>query len=383
MDLLLPIIFWSSIAALFYIYAGYPLLIAGLAKLRPWQRMRQPHRGTVSVVLAIHNEAHHLQKKLKSLFNMQGADQLVEVLLGSDGSTDDTAALIAGLNDSRVRLIPFNERRGKPAVLNDLIPQARGEFVLLTDARQEFDAGFLTEALANFADERVGVVSGELVFRTDGAQSTAAEGIGLYWRYEKFLRSAESHFRGVPGATGACYLIRAKLFRPIPPTTILDDVAIPLTIVAQGARCVFERNAIAYDRPSQTPRREAIRKRRTIAGAAQLIRLYPRWLWPGAQPLWFEYVSHKLARLASPLLLIVALAVNLALLAQPHYQVTLGLQLAGYLGAVCGALMQRIGRRSAVFGPFLMFWTLNYTTLLALLDASRARYRVTWTKAGA
>lgn len=382
MDLVLPIILWSSIAALFYIYAGYPLLIAGLAKLRPLQRVRQPHRGTVSVVLALHNEAHHLQRKLDSLFNMQGADQIVEVLLGSDGSTDETATLIARLNDSRVCLIPFNERRGKPAVLNDLIPQARGEFVLLTDARQEFDAGFLTEALANFADDRVGVVSGELVFRTDGAQSTAAEGIGLYWRYEKFLRSAESRFRGVPGATGACYLIRAKLFQPIPPTTILDDVAIPLTIVAQGARCVFERKAIAYDRPSQTPRQEAIRKRRTIAGAAQLIRLYPQWLWPGAQPLWFEYVSHKLARLASPLLLIVALAVNLALLAQPLYQVTLGVQIAGYLGAAYGSLAQRFGRRSALFGPFLMFWTLNYTTLLALLDACRARYRVTWTKAG-
>lgn len=383
MELTWTILFWASLAALFYIYVGYPLLIAGLARLRPMQRIRQPHRGSVSVVLAIHNEAHHLPRKIASLFRMEGADQIVEVLLGSDGSTDETAATVAALNDPRIRLIEFRDRRGKPAILNDLIPQATGEFILLTDARQEFDPAFLTEALANFADDHVGVVSGELVFRTEGTQSTAAEGIGLYWRYEKFLRNAESRFRGVPGATGACYLIRAKLFRPIPASTILDDVAIPLSIVAQGTHCVFERGAIAFDRPSQTPQQEAIRKRRTIAGAAQLVRLFPHWLWPGAQPLWFEFVSHKLARLASPLLLIVAFVANLLLLTQPLYQVLLSLQVVGYLGAACGGWMQRTGRRSSIFGPCLMFWTLNYTTLLALLDASRSRYRVTWKKAGA
>lgn len=377
------VLFWSSIAGLAYIFAGYPLLIAALGRLRPLRRQRAFTPRAVSVVLAVHNEARNLPDKLASLVALEHADCIVEILIGSDGSTDHTTALLQSYPDPRIRLLPFVERRGKPAVLNELIPQCRGEIVLLTDARQEFDPRFLTECLADFADERVGVVSGELVLRASATHTTAAEGIGLYWRYEKFLRRSESRFRGVPGATGACYAIRRALFRPICDSTILDDVAIPLSIVQQGYRCLFEPGAIAYDNPSQSPNQEAIRKRRTIAGAAQLMRLYPQWLWPGSNPLWFEYVSHKLLRLASPLLLIAALVANACLVNTPPYAVLLSIQFSFYVTALCGWWFQQSGKKSRLFGPSLMFLTLNLTTAAALWDACRSRYRVTWQKAGA
>ena len=117
-----------------------------------------------------------------------------------------------------------------------------------------------------------------------------------------------------PCATGACIAIRRSLFRPIQDQVILDDVAIPMQIVAQGYRCVLESGAIAYDEPSQQPGQEAVRKRRTIAGAAQLLRDYPAWLNPLQNPIWFEYVSHKMLRLASPALLIGVLVSNELLL---------------------------------------------------------------------
>jgi poly-beta-1,6-N-acetyl-D-glucosamine synthase len=271
MDVALELLFWFSIASLVYIYAGYPLLVWMLGRLRRRPVLREPRTTTVSVVLVIHNEAARIHRKLDSLLAMHGAEQIVEILIGSDGSTDDSAAVVQSYPDPRVKWIPFTERRGKPSVINDLVPQATGNLVLLTDVRQDFDRDFLTAALPNFADVSVGVVSGELVFQADESTTTTGEGIGLYWRYEKFIRNAESRFRGVPGATGACYLIRRKLFRPIRSSTILDDVAIPLQIVSQGYRCLFERGAMAYDRPSAATRQEAIRKRRTIAGAAQLM----------------------------------------------------------------------------------------------------------------
>ncbi|MBI1345262.1 glycosyltransferase [bacterium] len=375
------ILFWCSIVGLGYIYAGYPLLMAGLAHCIPLRRQRQPTRKSVSIVIAAHNEARRLPDKIRSLLAMHGADQIVEILIGSDGSTDNTYEALSLIGDPRVRGIRFAERRGKPAVLNELIPQCRGEIVLLTDARQEFHAAFLTECLANFADETVGVVSGELVLKTSASTTTAGEGIGLYWKYEKFLRKAESRFRGVPGATGACYAIRRELFQPIPEVTILDDVAIPMTIINQGYRCVFEPQAIAYDVPSTSPQQEAIRKRRTIAGAAQLVRLYPAWIWPWRNRLWFEFVSHKLLRLVSPVLLIIAATANIALVNTPPYAVLLAIQFSFYVMAIAGWFAQSHGRRSKLFGPALMFLTLNLTTAVALWDAWRSRYRVTWTKA--
>jgi cellulose synthase/poly-beta-1,6-N-acetylglucosamine synthase-like glycosyltransferase len=377
----MTILFWLSVGCLAYIYAGYPLLIALLGRVCGRRVDKGPVARPVSVVLVVYNEASRIVSKLDNILSLTGAGQLVDVLVGSDGSTDDTNSLVSRHADPRVRLHAFAERRGKPAVLNDLLARCRGEIVLLVDARQELDAACLTELLANFADPTVGVVSGELMFRRRDAASAAAEGIGVYWTYEKFLRKSESRFRGVPGATGACYAIRRDLFRPIPTTTILDDVAIPLEITAQGFRCLFEPRAIAWDDPSATAGQESIRKRRTIAGAAQLVRLFPQWLLPWRQPLWFEFISHKLLRLTSPMWLTVAWLTNLWLATIPLYTALLILQLCGYLAAAWGWQRQRMGRRSRLGGPCLMFVLLNWTTAQALWDAWRSNYRVTWTRA--
>lgn len=374
-------LFWVSLGALFYIYAGYPLLVGFLARWRPTPVSKAETACSVSVVLSVYNEAPRIVSRLMNLLSIEGTEAIREIIVGSDGSTDETNELIGHIPDPRIRLVAFPVRRGKAAVLNELIPRCTGDVVLLTDVRQEFDRSCLKALLANFADPSVGVVSGELVFRPHAVNSTAAEGIGTYWRYEKMIRRWESRFRGVPGATGACYALRRCLFRPITDGTILDDVAIPMQIVCQGFRCVFEPTAIAYDDPARTPQQEAIRKRRTIAGTLQLARIYPEWLLPSRNPIWWEYVSHKLARLTSPAWLVLVFLSNLALIAQPLYRVLFVAQLAFYASAVCGWCFQQRGRRSSLFGPFLMFLSLNLTTLAAWWDAWRSQYQVTWKKA--
>ena len=380
---ILQMSYWCSLAMLAYIYVGYPLLAWARCRRStnvPEQAPTSETSAEVSIVIVAHNESRSLPAKIRSLLNSTGAERIREILIGSDGSTDDTAEVIARLHEPRVRVVNFPDRRGKPSVLNDLVPQCQAGIVLLADARQMFDPHCLQRLLRHFSDPIVGVVSGELVLRRDESQTTAAAGIGFYWKYEKFIRQCESRGRGVPGATGACYAIRKDLFCPIPESTILDDVAIPMQAVVRGYRCLLESGARIFDEPSQSTRQESIRKRRTIAGVAQLARLFPQWLLPWRNPLWFEFVSHKLLRLVSPLLIAQVLVSNLCLLELPLYRVLLMTQLGFYAAALVGWCYQVSGRGSRLFGPPLMFVALNLTTAAAIWDALFARYRVTWQK---
>jgi cellulose synthase/poly-beta-1,6-N-acetylglucosamine synthase-like glycosyltransferase len=378
MNFIWQILFWSCLAGLAYIYAGYPLLICLLSHRQRSTVSKAAMPFRVSVVIVAHNEQARLPRKIDNLLSLDGADLIDEILIGSDGSTDDTVAVVKHHADPRVKVVHFLQRRGKPAVLNDLVPRCSGELVLLSDCRQVFDREALVRLVENFADPSVGVVSGELILRRRPGETTAAQGIGFYWKYEKFIRKCESRFRGVPGATGACYVIRKSLFRPINPKLILDDVAIPLQAVLQGYRCLLEPRAVAFDEPSTHPGQEAIRKQRTIAGAAQLVREHPEWLNPSRNPIWWEFVSHKVLRLASPFLLAGALAANLLLVEFPEFQMLLALQSVFYLAALAGYVFQRVNLHSAFFGPPLMFVALNVTTALALWDALRSRYQVMW-----
>lgn len=375
---LCAVTFWFSAAMLGYIYLGYPMLVGLLARVRAKPRMRDDGQRKVSVVLAAFNEQRRLPEKIASLLASDGADRIEEIIVGSDGSTDGTAEAVRAAGDPRVRVIEFPERRGKPSILNDLVPQCRADIVLFTDARQEIHPQALGRLLSAFADPAVGVVSGELVFTPDPLATTAARGMNAYWEYEKWIRKNEASFASVPGATGALYAMRRDLFRPLQPDVLLDDVAIPMGAIAQGARCVFEEDAIVYDEPSGTPEQEAVRKRRTIAGNVQLAALQPWLLVPWRNPIWFQFVSHKMLRLLSPFFLLAAWFCNVMLHGATIYKVTLAVQTLFYLSAVAGWLAQAAGIRVGPAGAVLMFVNLNVATLLAWGDALRGKFRVAW-----
>lgn len=373
-------LFWIAVVGVLYTYAGYPLLMALLAGLVRRSPRKGPVSATFSVVMAAHNEAERLICKVRSLQQARATEHLMEILIGSDGSADQPAAAVAALGDPRVRVVEFPERRGKPAVLNDLLAQARGEIVVMMDARQAVDPEVFAQLLPNFADPRVGVVSGELVFRTPSETTATAEGMDAYWRYEKFLRRSEARFRSVPGATGAIYALRRSLFQPIPPETLLDDVAIPMQAMRQGYRCVFESGAVVYDDPSQQLDQESTRKRRTLAGNAQLVVLFPWLINPFCNPIWFEFVSHKLLRLLVPYFMLAALLANLALLGSPLYNLLAAGQLAFYLAAAAGYMAARHGRRGGLLAVPYLFVSLNVVAVLALGDVLGRRTRVQWSR---
>jgi len=336
----------------------------------------------LSVVVVAHNEAKRIEKRLENLLALDYPRDRLEILLASDGSTDGTLEIARAHEPLSVTVIAFEIRRGKPAVLNDVVPKARGEIVILADARQQFEPDAPRALLRPFADPQVGAVSGELVFTDDGAPGTAVgEGVGFYWRYEKFIRRNESRVDSTVGVTGAIYAIRRELFEPIPEDTILDDVLIPTKVARRGYRVIFEPSARAYDRAATTAKEEFTRKVRTIGGNFQLF-ARERWLLnPFRNRLWFQTISHKGLRLLGPLCLMAAFGVNLLLLDQPFYRWALTAQLLFYSAALCGYTSRNARRKIPLLSVPYVFCLLNWTTVVAFVRFATGRQRITWEKA--
>lgn len=330
MHLALAFAFWLALLMLGYLYVGYPLVAWLRARVSPRSHRREPMTPAVTVVIVAYNEANRIEGRIRNILDLDYAADRLDLIVASDGSTDDTVVRARGCADARVAVRAFPFRRGKAAVLNDIVPSARGDIVVLADARQRFERGSVKALVSNFADPSVGAVSGELILSS--GTTAAGDGACFYWRYEAFMRRCESCTDSTVGATGAMYAIRRPLFEPIPVDTILDDVLIPLRIVARGYRVLFDARARAIDGPSATGRQEFVRKARTIAGTFQLFRR-ERWLLnPFRNRIWFQTVSHKGLRLAAPLLHVVVLACSVGLRDVPLYRLMLLAQ-----GAFCGA----------------------------------------------
>jgi poly-beta-1,6-N-acetyl-D-glucosamine synthase len=375
----MPVLFWLALLVVLYAYAGYPALIALLAWLRPGRPIGKASISPpVSVIVIARNEETALDEKLANCLALDYPADRLEVLVVSDGSEDRTAAIAAGFAPRGVRLLDLERAGGKAAALNRAVPQASGEVLLLTDARQRLDAGALRSLVAHFADPSVGAVSGELHLAPPTAPSASA-GVGAYWSFEKMVRRAESRFDSTVGVTGAIYALRKELFRPLDERTILDDVAIPMEVVLRGYRVLFEPGAAAWDRIPQDAAREYRRKVRTLAGNYQLVRLRPALLDPRRNRLLWQLVSHKLARLAVPWCLLVLLLTSavLAPRGEPYRTALLG-QLALYLLAGLATVFQRRGRAPRLLSMPYAFVLLNVAAGAALFGFLRGTESAAW-----
>lgn len=306
--------FWVSAAAITFTFAGYPALMLLLARLRPVPERADSGAAppAVTAILCVHDAADLVAGKLRNLLQLEHPRDRLEVVVACDGCTDATADACRSLGDPRITVLEFPERRGKAACLGDAVAVARGEVLLMVDVRQRIEPCALRRLLRRLADPGVGAVSGELCFESPDA--AFGRSVDAYWRYEKLIRNAESRSGSVVGATGALYAMRRTLFDPIPQGTVLDDVLVPMQVVAKGYRVAFEPGAVAWDWASRSPGQERRRKVRTLAGNLQLLALAPWLMRPRANPAWFRFVSHKLMRLAAPWLLCVLL-VSTAVLA--------------------------------------------------------------------
>ena len=372
------LVFWLSAVTIVYVYFGYPVLLAVWARLRPRPPIRTRDAAaplpSVSIVIAARNEAARLPARIDNILAQAYPADRLQVIVVSDGSTDHTSAVLATFGSAVETLaVPA---RGKAAALNAGVARATGEFVAFADARQMFAPDAIAELVAPFTDPTVGGVTGELLLDCEAAEvpgrrrggqrrttsqarchqddqhpdrratadrrgrdvSTAADGVGLYWRYEKHLRRLESAVGSTLGATGAIYALRRSLYRSLPEDTILDDVLTPMRTVLTGYRVIFSERAFAFDRVAPDVDTEWRRKIRTLAGNIQILGQEPRLLIPFVNPVWLQYLSHKVGRLLMPYALLALFTASLVLAGEsPVYAITLiglcGLCLLGGYGA--------------------------------------------------
>jgi cellulose synthase/poly-beta-1,6-N-acetylglucosamine synthase-like glycosyltransferase len=372
-------IFWSMAVLVVYAYVGYGGLIWLLARVRPRPVHQSDATPVVSVIVVAFNEEKRIAARLQNLLALAYSPERLEIIVVSDGSTDGTVRL-ARRFEPRVRVIACERRRGKPAVLNEVIPSARGRIVVLADARQRFDRHAVAALVRPFADPSVGAVSGELVLLKEGETETAVDGTAMYWSYEKLIRWSESRFDSSVGATGAIYALRRDLFRPIPEATVLDDVLIPMSIVRQGYRVLFEPTARAFDWRMPHARDEFGRKVRTLAGNFQLFATACWLLDPRTNRLWLQTLSHKGLRLILPLIYAVLLLANVFLLDRWMYRAAFAGETLFLAAALAGQLIPRLRRAVPVIVLPYTICFLTWATVIGFLRFATGRQRVTWAR---
>jgi len=370
--------FWTCTGLVAYTYLGYPLLIALRARLRARAigPPPLPYAGTFSLVICAHNEAARIQSRIQELVQLTTASKRVgEVILVCDGSSDGTAMIARLASGNAVRIIELDAQVGKARALSLGCAQARGDILVFADVRQRWDRCALDCLLDNFSQVALGAVSGELVLQS-GTGSLG--GIGLYWRYEKWIRQSEASVHSTIGVSGSICAVRRSLFRPIPPGLVLDDLYWPMQVVLRGSRVGYDPEALAFDELPPRPSDELRRKIRTLSGNFQLVRALPAVLAPGLNPVWWQFWSHKVLRLLVPWSLVVMLVTS-ATAGVPSLYLLFWMQLGFYALAMLGLLgMARYtSRLGALASSFLL---LNAAAWIAFWVWLGGRTGQTWHK---
>lgn len=361
--MMIRLIFWISALYVAYTYLIYPVIIIAAARLRG----KRPVSGhdasalpSISMVIIAHNEESRIGAKLENCAALDYPREKLTIYVVSDGSTDGTARILR--NRSDIVFIEDAANRGKPHQINKTVKICRGDLVVFSDARQPYEPSALRKLARNFTDPSIGAVSGELVLAS--TRGITEQNVGLYWRYEKALRKAESDIDSTLGVTGAIYAIRRELIEEIPDDTILDDVEIPLRAFRKGYRVAFDDEAIAYDTASAEIGLEFRRKVRTLAGNFQLFSRNA-WLFdPGANRIFIQAISHKLFRLFVPYFLASALVTS-AIAAESQFTLFFWTQAACYALGTAALVSERL-RRFRPINFLSVFISLNAAAVVGL-----------------
>jgi cellulose synthase/poly-beta-1,6-N-acetylglucosamine synthase-like glycosyltransferase len=291
-------IFWTSLGLVIYVYAGYPLLLRALARVKARPVFKSSIEPRVCLLIAANDEAAVIAAKLENSLRLDYPADRLRVVVASDGSRDRTNEIVRSFEPRGVRLLAFPERRGKISAINDGMQSIDAEIVVMSDANTFLSPTAVRMLVRNFADEEVGAVSGDVVLTGERASLAGSE--DLYYRYERALQRLESEVGSLIGVDGALYAVRRELFVPQPADTILDDMAIPMAVARAGYRIVFEGEALADEAGSSSSSEEFSRKSRVVAGAVQFLSRPASGLpLNNIQPL-FTLISHKALRWLSP-----------------------------------------------------------------------------------
>jgi cellulose synthase/poly-beta-1,6-N-acetylglucosamine synthase-like glycosyltransferase len=367
------IIFWIAVLVPFYAYIGYPLVLLALRLVIRHGVKKGPIQPFISLLIPAYNEGDVIARKIENSLSLDYPPDLLEIVVASDGSTDQTAEIAQRLADGqRVRVLAFPENQGKIATLNASIRQLRGEIVVFSDAAAMLFPNSVRRLIENFADSAVGAASGLYkIVKADEVDVGQSE--DLYWKYETFLKIQESQIASTLGGHGHLHAIRKELY-PYPPAgTINDDYIIPVSVLAKGYRAIYEPTAIVYEEAHEMT--GFGRRIRIMAGNIQQIREIKGLLRPLRPMALFFFLSHKASRLVVPFAMLIALIANLFLLGSPFYFAVFSAQLCFYLLALLGTVWPL--RPKILMLPFY-FSMINAATFVGFYHALTQRRGMAW-----
>lgn len=373
-------VFWLSAAILFYSFVGYGVALLALSRLKP-ARPEPPAWAPrkVSFLVAAHNEAGVIADKLENTLALDAGGAALQVVVVSDGSTDNTVEIARSVQDRRITLLEQG-RLGKAAALALGLERCEGDVIVFSDANAMLSEGALTAMLRHFADREVGGVCGQITVARKGDRGG---GLGfaesLFWRYDQALKRAESRLGGTVSAQGSVYAMRRDL-AIAPRPGCADDFVISVRAVAAGARLVFEPGARTTEVVTENVGNE-LRRRvrsaelswRSLAQCAGLMnpRRHGWYAW--------QLISHKLVRRLNPLFLVLLLASNLALIGEGWFYATTGLAQIVFYGVALAGLLRPASRRSKPVSV-AVFFVLSHAAMAAgFFRYVLGRRSVAWT----
>lgn len=367
--IVLKIIVLASVFCLVYSYVLYPWILAVLSGLKPERRNETAPAvlKQISVILAVYNEEKVIRAKIESFLSMQYPLDRMEMLIGSDGSTDNTEKIIEEYTGKYpgIRLVKFGGRTGKSGILNKLIPLAAGEILVLTDANIYFEKDMALHLVQGFNDPEVGLVAANI--QNTGMQK---HGISIqeqtYIQRENLIKYREGQLWGtVMGAFGACYAVRRNLTATIPPNHLMEDFYISMKVLEAGYKNIMAPQAIAFEDVSDAVAEEFKRKVRISAGNFQNLGYFYKMLWPVYRPVGFCFLSHKVLRWLGPFWILFVITGSLALYSQNLFFAGLfWLSLAGLISPLFDMLMAKMNIHNFAVRLVSYFFLMNIALLI-------------------
>ena len=378
MRLPVEIIFWLSAAALFYTYAGYPLLLALISTVRPRKIKRGDYEPMVSVIITAYNEERDLTAKLENTLALDYPRELLEIIVASDCSTDRTDEIARQFAGRGVRLHRQAERLGKTAAQNAAVELARGEILLFSDATSHYDPNVVRALMPNFADQTVGCVAGKLIY-VDHFGSQVGRGARSYWNYETFLKTHESRACSLIGVSGCLYAVRKSAYVPLYHEACSDFI-IATKMVEQDLRAVYEPGAVCQEETNRRVDKEMKMRVRVIAQTFTDLWRHRAMLNPFREGFYaIQLLSHKVMRYFVPFVLLGMLVTSGVLaIESAEFRWIFVAQILGYLAALVAWLLESMGLRLGLLALPQYFVLANLASVVAFYQFLRGERYARW-----
>jgi cellulose synthase/poly-beta-1,6-N-acetylglucosamine synthase-like glycosyltransferase len=380
----LEISFWIMLGITFYAYLGYGILLYVLVKIKNLF-VKKPNFSNqvlpeVTLLVAAYNESDYVVDKVKNTIAQSYPSDKLKIVFVTDGTTDDSIEKLKSFE--QVKVYHSDERKGKMAAINRVMPLIKSPITVFTDANAMLNTDAIKSMVEHFVNPKVGVVAGEKQI-IKVSENNAEVGEGLYWKYESFLKKLDSELYSTVGAAGELYAIRTSLFQTLETDTLLDDFVLSLRICSKGYVTAYEPSAKAMETASLNIAEELKRKVRISAGGIQSVLRLQTLLNPFKHGwLTFQYLSHRVLRWTLvPVFLVLMPIVNLFLMDNPFYQLSLFFQVAFYSLAILGYVFEKKGKKfKALYVPYY-FSFMNYAAILGFKRFYSNQQAVTWEKA--